>query len=195
MTRIVFGYRCGVILLILACAQSVVVSAKTDQIIDDAVYTRASVLIDVDNERSLNLYCTGSGEPRPRYSEAINKADLMLATQQPRIAAWTSEMTHVWRESSDQVRDASRPMGKIPMELLSREPPQPGPKETVELRERKNAEVARVHASTVALTTDGELIVVRNAGHYIQLEEPSVVIEAILNVANKYKISHQGDER
>jgi pimeloyl-ACP methyl ester carboxylesterase len=341
-----FSKQSVAVLLVLLCAQPVVVSAKDDRIIDNSVYTRASVLVNVDDGRGINLYCTGSGKPTvifeaglgdstkawglvqpeiskhtkacsydraglgfsdpasvsgtaanaakdlaqllqsanltppyilvghsygalvvklftfqnlksvhglvlvdpshedigknlfpmhpehrvenkkylaklkkclgsdpreladngelatlcvgkagPRYSEAINTADLIRATQQPRIAAWTSEMTHVWVESSDQVRAASRSLGKIPLVLLSREPPQPGPKETVELRERKNAEVARLHATTVALSTEGDLKVIRNTGHYIQLEEPSAVIDAILNIINEYAITHQGDER
>jgi len=346
MSQNTIAKRAGALLLVLVCAQSVVASAKDVRIIDDSAYTRASVLVNVDDGRRLNLYCTGSGTPtvifeaglgdstkawglvQPeiskhtracsydraglgfsdparvsgtaanaakdlaqllrsanlsppyilvghsygalvaklftfgnlksvaglvlvdpshedigknifsihpehrvenkqyladlkkclgidqkeladngelttlcvgkaglRYSEPINTADLNFATQQPRIAAWTSEMTHVWVESSDQVRAASRSLGKIPLVVLSREPPQPGPKETVELRERKNAEVARLHSTTVALTTVGDLKIIPNTGHYIQLEEPSAVIDAILNIINKSVVTRRGDER
>ena len=141
----------------------------------------------------LNSLCVGKAGPR--YSEAINAADGLLAAQQARIAAWTSEMTNVWRESSDQVRNASRSLGDMPLVLLRSSPPKTGPKETSEQREKKNTEVARLHASTVALSTQGKSRVMHDSGHYIQLDEPSAVIEAVVNMVQDYSLAHPENER
>jgi pimeloyl-ACP methyl ester carboxylesterase len=121
-------------------------------------------------------------QPGPRYSEAINAVERSRAMQASRVAAWVSEMTNIWTHSADQVRKASRPLSDVPLIVLTKEPSRPAPNETAELRERKNLLLSRLHDQAAALSSRGRRVEVEGAGHYIQLDQPSAVIEAILEV-------------
>ena len=119
------------------------------------------------------------GHAGPRYSDAINAAELALAVRPPKISAWVSEMTHIWAESADQVRTAHRTLGSTPIVLLTKPPSPPAPNETTALREQKNEILSRLDDQTVGMSSRGRRITVEDTGHYIQLDQPSVVISAI----------------
>ena len=128
-------------------------------------------------------------EAGPRYSESIRTSDRLLATQPQRIAAWVSEMQNIWQVSADQVRDEARSLGDIPLVVITKEPSRPNQDETPALREKKNAALSRQHDQTAALSSQGRRILLKDSGHYIQLDQPSAVIEAILQV-----LGHQPPE-
>lgn len=132
------------------------------------------------SDPELNALCVGG--PNPRFNEKINAADRALAVQAPRVAAWISEMTNIWKESADQVRKASRPLGSIPLIVLTKVPSPRLQHETAELRERKNLLLSQQRDQTAALSSRGRRVLVKDSGHNIQLDQPSAVIEAILEV-------------
>ena len=59
--------------------------------------------------------------PTPRYSDAINAVELERGKQHGRLEARISEQENVWFTSSDQVRAAYRPLGDIPIIVLTHE--------------------------------------------------------------------------
>jgi pimeloyl-ACP methyl ester carboxylesterase len=122
------------------------------------------------------------GQPGPRYSAEINTAELALAVQPPRISAWISEMTHVWRESADQVRASYRSLGGMPIVVLTKPPSPRLPSETAALREQKNAILSRQYDQIAGMSSNGRRISVEDSGHYIQHDQPSSVISAIRTV-------------
>lgn len=120
--------------------------------------------------------------PVPRYSDAINAVEMERGAQPARMHAWISEMTHVWSESADQVRRSPRDLGDIPIVVLTKEPSPPTATETPELRAAKNAVWLRLHEEIAAMSSRGRRLTVENSGHYIQLDRPEVVVNAIREV-------------
>jgi len=125
-------------------------------------------------------------EAGPRFSDEIRAADRTLAVTQDRMATWISEMTHIWTRSADQVRSATRSLGDMPLIVLTREPSRPTLQETAEMRDRKNRILAEQHDATIALSTRGQKKLVANAGHHVQLDQPSAVIDAIIAVLGRH---------
>jgi pimeloyl-ACP methyl ester carboxylesterase len=144
-----------------------------------------------DAASDLSRLCVA--EAGPAYSDAIRSADRLLATKPHRIAAWVSEMRSIWRESADQVRNAARPLGNTPVVVLTKAPSPPAANETPELRARKNAVLSRQHDETVALSSKGVRMLVEGTGHYIQLDHPSAVIDAIRSVLREVAADNPAD--
>ncbi len=128
-----------------------------------------------------------------RYGDEINRVEFARGVLKPRVSAWTSEMTHIWAKSADQVRDAVRTLGDMPVIVLLKEPSLPAPNETAELREEKSRILRRQHEQTVALSKQGRLMVVEESGHYIQLDQPSAVIDAIIEVVHAQSSATSAD--
>ena len=57
-----------------------------------------------------------------------------------------------------------------------------GPAETQALRDAKNQLWIDLHNQIAAMSTRGKRLTVENTGHYIQLEQPQVVVDSILEV-------------
>jgi pimeloyl-ACP methyl ester carboxylesterase len=131
-------------------------------------------------DSALNAQCVD--QPDPRYSARVSSASTALAVQPSQVAAWISEMTNVWTESADQVRGEMRPLGELPLVILTKEAARPASNETAQMRDAKNLVLERQHDQTAALSRRGRRTVVPDSGHYIQLDQPSVVIDAILEV-------------
>jgi pimeloyl-ACP methyl ester carboxylesterase len=148
---------------------------------------------DLTTEAAPRLSSLCVAEAGPEYSQAIRNADRMLATKPPRIAAWVSEMRNIWRESAEQVRTAARPLGNTPVVVLTKVPSLPSANETQELRARKNAALSRQHDETAALSSKGVKIVVEDSGHYIQLDQPRAVIDAIRGVLHEVIVESPAD--
>lgn len=134
-------------------------------------------------DSELNALCVSQASPR--YSEQINALERIRAAAPSRAAAWISEMTLIWTTSAAQVRNAKRAFGDMPLLLLSKPPSQPAPGESVELRMQKNLVLSKQREQTLARSTCGRQIQVRDCGHYIQLDQPKAVIDAILEVVGE----------
>jgi pimeloyl-ACP methyl ester carboxylesterase len=120
--------------------------------------------------------------PDPHYSAAINAVEMQLGKQHGRLRARVSEQENVWFTSADQVRAAHRPLGDIPIIVLTHEASPRGPAETQEQRDAKNKLWIDLHDQIAAMSTRGKRLTVDNAGHYIQMDQPQVVIDSILEI-------------
>jgi len=120
--------------------------------------------------------------PDPHYNAAINAVEMQLGKQHGRQQARVSEQENVWFTSADQVRAAYRPLGDIPIIVLTHEASPRGPDETQEQRNAKNKLWIDLHDQIASMSTRGKRRTVDNAGHYIQLDQPEVVIDSILEV-------------
>jgi len=117
-----------------------------------------------------------------RYSAAINVIEMERGKQHGRLQARISEQENVWFTSADQVRAAYRPLGPIPIIVLTHEAFPRGPAETQEQRDAKNKLWLNLHEQIAAMSTRGKRITVEKSGHYIQLEQPQVVIDSIFEI-------------
>lgn len=120
--------------------------------------------------------------PTPRYSDPINAVELERGKQRGRLQARTSEQENIWFTSADQVRAAYRPLGDTPIIVLTHEAFPRGPSETQAQRDAKNKLWIDLHDRIAAMSTRGKRVTVENTGHYIQLEQPQVVIDSIVDV-------------
>lgn len=119
------------------------------------------------------------GGPDPHFSAAFNRAFLANhSTASYMRAAW-SEWANVFTVSSDQVRAAQCSYGDMPLVVLSRAPFPRSPNETQAMRDAKNYLWVELHDDIAALSTRGVNEIIPGAGHYIQIEQPQVVIRAI----------------
>jgi pimeloyl-ACP methyl ester carboxylesterase len=149
--------------------------------------------LDVPTHESSQFAELCIGEVGPNYSEEIRATERRLASEPHRVKAWVSEMRNVWRESADQVREAIRPLGSIPLVLLTKSPSLPAPNETSELRAQKNAILSRQQEETIALSSNGRSVLIEGAGHYIQIDKPSAVIEAVVEVLSDARAAMRSD--
>jgi pimeloyl-ACP methyl ester carboxylesterase len=120
--------------------------------------------------------------PTPRYSDAINAVELERGKQHGRLQARISEQENIWFTSADQVRAAYRPLGDIPIIVLTHQAFPRGPAETQAQRDAKNQLWIDLHNQIAAMSTRGKRLTVENTSHYIQLEQPQVVVDSILEV-------------
>lgn len=120
--------------------------------------------------------------PDPRYSAAINAVELERGKQHGHLSAWISEQQQVWFTSANQVRAGHRSFGDLPLIVLIHPPFERMGSETQELRDEKNQLWIRLDNETAAMSSRGTVRTVQNSGHNIQLDQPQVVTDAILEV-------------
>lgn len=120
--------------------------------------------------------------PAAYYSAAINAVELERGKQHGRLRARISEQENVWFTSADQVRAAYRPLGAIPIIVLTHETSPRGPTETQEQRDAKNKLWIDLHDQIARMSTHGKRLTVDHSGHYMQLDRPQPVIDSILEV-------------
>jgi hypothetical protein len=119
------------------------------------------------------------GQPVPTVTPAVNAARVAQLTSPGRYRAMRSEMKHLMGVSSDEVADARRPLGDMPIIMLTANRPPPGlPPDKADAW---NAVLCAMHDEFAALSTRGVRRTV-DAGHGIQIEKPDVVIAAIEEV-------------
>lgn len=125
------------------------------------------------------------GKPDPHFGKAFNQAFLAdHSTVDYMQAAW-SEWANVFSVSSDQVRAARCSYGGMPLTVLSRAPFPLLPHETQAMRDAKNYLWVELHDDIAALSTRGVNEIIPGTGHYIQLDRPQVVIDAIRHVVRE----------
>jgi pimeloyl-ACP methyl ester carboxylesterase len=136
--------------------------------------------------RGTELFKKCISEPFAQYSETVNatnqRQEMQLAAQQ----AGLSENEQVFGASSDQVRAARRSYGDLPLIVLTSGPrPQPKQPLTLEAQAlsaaRRQVAVA-LHEDVAKLSNRGISEVVPGSRHYIQLDRPQAVIDAITRV-------------
>ena len=128
------------------------------------------------------LAATCVGCAGPRYSQAINATEARLGREPGRRRAWISEQENIWFASADQLRAAYRNLGDIPLIVLTKEPSAPVPGETRALRNAKNRLWIDLHDAIAHMSSRGTRWTVPDTGHYIQLDQPGTVDQAIVDV-------------
>lgn len=108
-----------------------------------------------------------------------NAAPTVSLTARIAMAEAIASMTENWDTSSAQLLKSRRPLGRIPLIVLTagKRAPLPGDLD----RERPNiaAEWGRMHDELAALSTRGIRRAVPDAAHYIHIDRPDAVIAAI----------------
>ncbi len=118
-------------------------------------------------------------KPDPKLPDALNDAIRAKKTAPGEWRTLASELRAFHGISTDQVRAAQRPLGDLPLIVLSAgrqqiEPDRPGAEERL-------AAWRAMHAEAAALSTRGELRLV-DAGHNMHVEAPAYVVEAVEEV-------------
>jgi pimeloyl-ACP methyl ester carboxylesterase len=135
--------------------------------------------------------CVGSAGPR--YSPAINAAEAERGRQPARRKAWISEQENIWFASADQLRAAYRDFGEIPLIVLTKAPVGPVGEETQAMRDAKNRIWIDLHDAIARMSSRGTRWTIADTGHYIQLDQPGAVDEAILDVLRAASVAdHPG---
>ena len=118
----------------------------------------------------------------PHLSDAINDVYQVLFMRPGFQAAQLGEEESVFTTSADELRRARASLGDLPLVVLTRAPFQPGPGEPKELRDAKDQFWVSLHQDLATLSSRGVHRVVPGAGHYIQMDQPAAVTQAILDV-------------
>ena len=123
--------------------------------------------------------------PNSRMSDAINSAHLAVYLLPGFQDAQRSEASSLFLGvSGDQVRTVRRPLGDMPLVVLSRTPSRAplGSTETQQGRDDDYRDWVADHQAVASLSSRGIHRVVPNTGHYIQLDQPKAVVDAIFEV-------------
>jgi len=124
------------------------------------------------------------GLPMKEWSPQLNAAVLHLAST--RVASYDAAISEIQRMPADArwLVAHRRSLGDRPLVILTAQnhhydnantPPAVHEKHLASERSH-----ARTQASFLSLSTDAKQILVPNSGHYIQLDQPQIVIDAIL---------------
>lgn len=125
-------------------------------------------------------------DPFAQYSEAVNASNQKQEMGQVMQKAGLSEGEQVFGASADQVRASRHFYGKLPLIVLT-SGPRPPPKDPL-TPEAQALSAARtqlwvtLHDDVAKLSTQGVNEIVAGAKHYIQLDKPQAVIDAITRV-------------
>jgi pimeloyl-ACP methyl ester carboxylesterase len=119
------------------------------------------------------------GDPDPRFSPAINEAQLRYASTVRWQAAIASERQSVAYASADQTRATRKHYGDMPIIVLTHSPYPKAPDETQEERNQRTLLWESLHLDVAAMSSRGVNEIVPNSGHYIQYDQPQVVIDAV----------------
>lgn len=129
----------------------------------------------------------------PEYERAVGvvATSMTPATYAARVAwrtspaywrALRSESAASGAATSDQLAAARRPLGDMPLIVLTRGQDAVRPSETPAVAERRYTLWRAMHDEIAALSTRGERRTVEGAGHGMQADRPDAVIRAILDV-------------
>ena len=77
---------------------------------------------------------------------------------------------------------ATGPLGNMPLAVLSHDPDQPSAELAPDLAKSTNQAWEKMQEELAHLSTRGTQTVAKNSGHYIQLDRPELVIDAVRNV-------------
>ncbi len=132
------------------------------------------------------------GEANPHFSQAINDVAAVRGKLWTIRSTAASEAYNIWFDSADQVRAAARPFGDIPIIVLTHAPFPKTQDETQEMRDAKNRLWIELHRQIAGLSSRGEQRTVDGAGHYLQMDKPQVVIDAIREVVDRVRASPHG---
>ena len=145
---------------------------------------------------SLLGYFLSTGIPAIFHSKIPLQADLPdrdAATARALLASGRKVMSTMVAEqrglveSQNQVRSAPA-LGDLPLIVISHGKPAPLPKSpgiTPDVERRYEEVWQELQAELAALSTKGELVVARESGHAIQLDQPELVVDAVRRILDQ----------
>jgi pimeloyl-ACP methyl ester carboxylesterase len=150
-----------------------------------------------DQQRSVLQACLdrleGKGKPNPELDQiceeqpapdlpaAVNAAAAALSAKPYHLRSQLSELDGVLGPSSDQAAAARRAYGAIPLIVLTAGNPMiPGLSSSD--REALLGIIKQMHREHAALSSRGTDRIVPESGHYVQLDQPKAVIDAVTDV-------------
>jgi pimeloyl-ACP methyl ester carboxylesterase len=122
---------------------------------------------------------TDEGIPDPRFSDAINEAREKMALTVRYHAAGASENRAVFYVSADETRATRKNFGDMPIIALTHSPYPKFKDETQDQRNQRTLLWESLHTDVAAMSTRGINIIVPNSGHYIQYDQPQIVVDAV----------------
>jgi pimeloyl-ACP methyl ester carboxylesterase len=85
---------------------------------------------------------------------------------------------------------ATDPFGDLPLAVLSHDPDKPSNDLPPDLAKSVNELWEKMQEELAHLSTRGTQTVAKNSGHYIQIDRPDVVIDAVRNVVDQARQAH-----
>jgi pimeloyl-ACP methyl ester carboxylesterase len=92
-------------------------------------------------------------------------------------------------ESAEQTQ-ATGSLGNIPLAVLSHDPDKPSSELPPDLAKPVNQEWEKMQEELAHLSPRGTQTIAKNSSHYIQLDRPDLVIDAVRNVVQQARDSH-----
>jgi pimeloyl-ACP methyl ester carboxylesterase len=121
-------------------------------------------------------------QPVTHWSDAMNSVMLRHSAEASNQRAVLSERENIDTASADELRAAHHSLGDMPLVVLTRTPAPPGPDQTQEQRDVLNKLWGTLHDEMAAESTRGVNLTVPNSGHFIEWDQPQVVVHSILEV-------------
>ncbi len=119
------------------------------------------------------------GDADPRFSKAVNEAQLAYAATVKWQAAVASERENVFYASAEQTRATRKDFGDMPIIVLTHAPYPKSKDETQEQRNQRTLLWEDLHTQVAAMSTRGVNMIVPRAGHFVQYDRPEIVIDAV----------------
>lgn len=116
------------------------------------------------------------------FSDAINDAQERVASTVRYQAAGASESRAIFYVSADETRATRKNFGDMPIIALTRSPFPIGKDDTQEMLDRRDKRILlweALHTEVAAMSTRGINIIVPNSRHYIQFDQPQIVVDAV----------------
>jgi pimeloyl-ACP methyl ester carboxylesterase len=113
----------------------------------------------------------------------VRAADCNFHTSQEGVA----EMKN-FRQSATQAAAAGS-LGDLPLAVLSHDPDKPSAELPADLVKPTNDAWEKMQEEMAHLSTRGTQMIAKNSGHYIQIDRPDVVIEAVRSVVDQARQS------
>ena len=124
-------------------------------------------------------YKTCIPDPDPYMSQAINDVKIRISTTPGWQSAVLSEKENIFYKSADETRATRRSFGDMPIIVMTHTPFPKGKDETQEIRNQRTLIWEQMHNEVAAMSTRGVNELVPNTGHFIQLDRPQAVIDAV----------------
>jgi pimeloyl-ACP methyl ester carboxylesterase len=119
------------------------------------------------------------GDDDPRFSKAINEAQMAYGASVKWQAAVASERENVFYASAEQTRGTRKDFGAMPIIVLTHAPYPKSKDETQEQRNQRTLLWEDLHTQVAAMSTRGVNMIVPESGHYVQYDRPEIVIDAV----------------
>jgi pimeloyl-ACP methyl ester carboxylesterase len=86
---------------------------------------------------------------------------------------------------------ATGSLGEMPLAVLSHDPDKPSSEMPPDLAKSVNAAWEKMQEELAHLSTRGTQTIAKNSSHYIQIDRPDIVIEAVRNVVDQARANQQ----